>query len=954
MQNLGNPTPLALAPQSTLAKSVDWSAVPETLWLHNDPAKPGAIVHVTAGGYPAIVTGSYGKGRVGVVLCPPLGEAPDGQTPFWTWTNWAPLMTKLMNYLVNGDATTVDTPNFIPVPGAYNSATAVTITSATSGATIRYTTDGTTPNETSGTVYSSPVTMNATATLKAIAYQNGMSDSGIMAGAYTIGATAATPTFSPGAGSYNSTQTVTISSTTSGAFIRYTLDGTAPSETNGVMYTTPVLLNASCTLQAIAYMAGMTDSAVAGGSYTITTPQTAAPLCTPLPDTYINAVAVTLSSTTSGATIRYTTDGSTPSESAGTVYSSVVNIIATTTLKAIAYLSGYTDSTITSGLYTIQTAAPDFAPEPDEYLTTQTVTLTSATTGATIRYTTDGSTPSETNGTIYSSPVALNSDALLQAVAYNSGMTDSTVTGGDYLIDQVDAPAFSPVPDQYSSAQSVAITTATGGATIRYTTDGTTPTETAGTVYSSAVTIGTTTRLQAIAYESGFIDSYITAGTYTIGQTAAPTFTPAPGTYNGTQLVTIACATHGATLRYTTDGSTPSETAGTLYVVPLALSSTTTLKAMAYYSGITDSAVTSGVYTIGSGGTIVWVDDALPAGAIGTDDGGDSWNWISSNPTPYSGSLAWQSNNTSGEHQVYFTDATTTLTPGANDTLFCYVYLSTSSTPAEVMLQFHDTTGSWEHRAYWGANDITWGTDGTVSRQNVGSLPPAGQWVCLSVTASTVGVQGLTIDGGAYTLYNGQATFDYAGLIPAGQQCATPTYSPPAGTYEPAQSVSISTTTGSATIRYTTDGTTPSETVGTVYSSPVNISSTCTLKAIAYKSGLSDSTITSGVYTICAATYTTDTTTEGSWWSSVGDYVYGSQGYLLCDWNNGTDVSSLSGSYVQSVSPSSQIIYYWNTSTDPRATINPATGTRAAACWYSASTFYCTVTFGEPERQPCA
>ena len=65
-----------------------------------------------------------------------------------------------------------------------------------------------------------------------------------------------------------------------------------------------------------------------------------------------------------------------------------------------------------------------------------------------------------------------------------------------------------------------------------------------------------------------------------------------------------------------------------------------------------------------------------------------------------------------------------------------------------------------------------------------------------------------------------------------------------------AQIVTISTATSGATIRYTTDGTTPSETVGTVYSSPVNITATSTLQAIAYETGYSNSTVASGVYTI--------------------------------------------------------------------------------------------------------
>ena len=63
--------------------------------------------------------------------------------------------------------------------------------------------------------------------------------------------------------------------------------------------------------------------------------------------------------------------------------------------------------------------------------------------------------------------------------------------------------------------------------------------------------------------------------------------------------------------------------------------------------------------------------------------------------------------------------------------------------------------------------------------------------------------------------------------------------------------MTISTTTSGATIRYTTNGTTPSETVGTVYSSAVNISATCTtLQAIAYETGLRTVPSASGVYTI--------------------------------------------------------------------------------------------------------
>src|SRR5207249_2625514 len=65
----------------------------------------------------------------------------------------------------------------------------------------------------------------------------------------------------------------------------------------------------------------------------------------------------------------------------------------------------------------------------------------------------------------------------------------------------------------------------------------------------------------------------------------------------------------------------------------------------------------------------VWVEDATPAGATLAADGGDGWNWISSNPNSFSGSVASQSNPASGEHQHYFYGATDTLTVNSGDTL---------------------------------------------------------------------------------------------------------------------------------------------------------------------------------------------------------------------------------------------------------------------------------------------
>jgi Chitobiase/beta-hexosaminidase C-terminal domain/Fn3 associated/Fibronectin type III domain len=319
------------------------------------------------------------------------------------------------------------------------------------------------------------------------------------------------------------------------------------------------------------------------------TPQAAPPVFSPGAGTYNNLQSVTITSATNGATIRYTTDGSTPGENYGTIYAGTpVAIGQATTLQAVAYKNGLVDNSATA-TYTLVTAAPVLSPAPGTYAGTQSVTITSATNGATIRYTTDGRTPSELIGTFYTgTPVAISSSSTLKAIIYEKGFIDSS-SAGTYTL-QTATPVFSPAAGTYANAQAVTITSATSGATIRYTTDGSAPTATTGNLYSGPLTVSSTTTLTAIAYESGFIDSSVASSAYTIGtpQVAAPVFRSAAG-----NTVTITSTTPGAAIRYTTDGSTPSETNGTVYSGPVSISPPLTLKAIAYESGFTDSTVTS-------------------------------------------------------------------------------------------------------------------------------------------------------------------------------------------------------------------------------------------------------------------------------------------------------------------------------------------------------------------------
>jgi hypothetical protein len=173
------------------------------------------------------------------------------------------------------------------------------------------------------------------------------------------------------------------------------------------------------------------------------------------------------------------------------------------------------------------------------------------------------------------------------------------------------------------------------------------------------------------------------------------------------------------------------------------------------------------IFAIGSvtatAANVAWVDDSVPAGAMTSASGGDSWNWVSSNPTPFAGTSAHQSALAAGLHEHYFQNATRTLSIGVGDTLYAYIYLDPANQPSEIMLSWN-TGSSWEHRAYWGANLINYGIDATPSRRYMGPLPATGQWIQLQVPASQVGLEGTTVSGMSFSLYNGRATWDAAGV----------------------------------------------------------------------------------------------------------------------------------------------------------------------------------------------
>jgi alpha-tubulin suppressor-like RCC1 family protein len=411
---------------------------------------------------------------------------------------------------------TVAAPAISPGAGTYSSALDIAITTATADAAIRYTTDGSVPTTTAGTVYAGPVHVAESQTVKAVAYKTGWTTSAVTSAQFTIAPLVAAPVFDPAPGTYATVQDVAITTSTDGASIRYTTDGSTPTAAYGTAYAGPVHIAGTLTLKAAAYRAGWTTSHVASGQYAAG-PVVSAPEFAPPPGDYLDPQDITISTSTAGAAIRYTTDGSTPSDTAGTPYTGPVHVAGSLTLKAVAFQAEWRNSPVTAGDYTIglHAAAPEFSPAPGTYAAAQDIVITSATAGAAIRYTTDGSTPTETAGTVYTAPVHLASSVTLRAVAYLAGWTASQVTTGAYAIGQtVMAPAFSVPPGTYATAKNVAITTTTAEATIRTTTDGSTPTETAGTVYTSPVRVARSLTLRAVAYRTGWTTSSVTSGEY--------------------------------------------------------------------------------------------------------------------------------------------------------------------------------------------------------------------------------------------------------------------------------------------------------------------------------------------------------------------------------------------------------------------------------------------------------
>ncbi|MFA7133306.1 MAG: chitobiase/beta-hexosaminidase C-terminal domain-containing protein, partial [Bacteroidales bacterium] len=160
--------------------------------------------------------------------------------------------------------------------------------------------------------------------------------------------------------------------------------------------------------------------------------ETVTPTVSPTSGTYINPISVILETPTTEATIYYTLDGSTPTTSS-TVYTTPITISQTTTLKAIANKDGFYVSDVLTANYTVNStvATPTSNYESGNYIYNTQIILSTITPQASIYYTIDGSDPDQ-NSTLYQSPIVIDHNFTLNAIAYRDGYLPSTVSTYNY------------------------------------------------------------------------------------------------------------------------------------------------------------------------------------------------------------------------------------------------------------------------------------------------------------------------------------------------------------------------------------------------------------------------------------------------------------------------------------------------------------------------------------------
>jgi hypothetical protein len=739
-------------------------------------------------------------------------------------------------------------PTFTPGPGSYNTSQTVTIAGLTSGSVLYCTTDGSSPTASSPQC-SEPMTIAKSETVSAIAIAPGQSPSPVATAAYIINLpAAAAPVFSPAAGTYTTAQSVTITETVGGSVIYYTTDGSTPT-TSSSPYNGPIQVSSTETIHAIAVASDYSVSAEASALYTINPPvpsPTISGAGGSTSTTYGAPLAVTLADADPNATIYYAINA--PATTASTRYTGPVSVLTTETINAVAIdlPGGYSQSAMSSQAFTAIEAPPVFSTPSGTISSGTQITITDADPAASIYYSIG--TAAQPSSTLYTGPITISGSETINAIAIDTAnnYAQSVQSSASYTV-----PAPTPTPTlvsaggssaTYPSSLSVTITDSDASAQIYFTTDGSTPSQTHGIQYTGPLTVSETETVIAIAIDVAGEHSVSSAASqqFTIAE-AAPVFSPAAGAVASGAQVSITDADSKAAIYYTTNGSAATTTS-TAYTGPVSITSAETINAVAVDSNpgslYAQSVDASVAYTVKSPtpviasatGTSATYPSQLTVTISDTDSAATIY-YTTDGSTPsathgsqYSGSITVSStetitaiaidsahgfSNSAAASQLFtITEATPTINPAAGTVTLGTQATITDADPAAII--YYTTNG----------NPAT-----TVSTRYTGPIAVTSPETINAVAINTIASTNYALSADASSAYTVQAP--------------TPAITSPAGTsvtYPAVFSVSISDSDASATVNYTTDGSTPSATHGTRYTAPFIASSTETVMAVALDS----------------------------------------------------------------------------------------------------------------------
>ena len=249
-------------------------------------------------------------------------------------------------------------------------------------------------------------------------------------------------------------------------------------------------------------------------------------------------------------------------------------------------------------------AKVDMAPIEKIFTGAISVSLSCANKTAKVYYTLDGSDPTTnqtTNCFLYEGPFAISQRTQVKTLAYVAEYPYQVVYSNEYALGQTVVPSILADENVFNwSGNMITLSCDTEGAEIRYTLDGSEPTE-SSRLYTGPFAIDDTTTVKAKAFKEDWFESETATATFTREwyTVDAPVIEPSGAEFeNVSQTVSLSCATDGATMLYTTDGSDPKVT-GREYTKPFTIYKTCTVRAIAVKHDWKDSAEATATFTRG-------------------------------------------------------------------------------------------------------------------------------------------------------------------------------------------------------------------------------------------------------------------------------------------------------------------------------------------------------------------